>query len=82
MNLSSATLRDHFLQEIEDESETDVKCRRRNEDVSIQLNLLGVERSTRGEVAMSLVSGTLQWDTPRKVEVRPHVEEGERKAKE
>ena len=82
MNLSSATLRDHFLQEIEKESKANVKCRMRNEDVSIKLDLFGVERSAKGEVAMSLVDGTLRRDAPRKVEVRPHVKEGERKSEE
>ena len=86
MNLSSTALRDHILHEIEDGSKADPKSRCRNEDVSIQLNLFGVEHSARGEDTRGEVSGigigTIRWDTPSKVEVSPHVEEGERKAEE
>ena len=41
-----------------------------------------MERSARGEDISGIGMGTLRRDTPGKVEVRPHVEEGEHEAEE
>ena len=41
-----------------------------------------MERPERGEAISGIGMGTLRRDTPGKVEVRPHVKEGEREAEE
>ena len=82
VNLSSRALQDHLLEGNGKDSEAGPKCRRTDEEVSEQLDLLGMENSTRGKGLRGVVSGTVWWNTPSKVEVSPHVEEGEDKAEE